>query len=128
MRLKLPSIIDYIWYIGEKFHQQEKSPGDGAMLIAICWYGSFFLPLLTLINKLKISLITRIVLGVFLIIAPFIFCRIRYNRSNKELIELQYHNKTNWGKRLLIIWAVLIIVVIVEFTVCVKTGVWHVGN
>ena len=118
MRLKLPSIIDYIWYIGEKFHQQEKSPGDGAMLIAICWYGSFFLPLLTLINKLKISLI----------IAPFIFCRIRYNRSNKELIELQYHNKTNWGKRLLIIWAVLIIVVIVEFTVCVKTGVWHVGN
>lgn len=44
MMQKILSIIDHIWYVGEKLHQQEKSPGEGALLVAICWYGSFFFP------------------------------------------------------------------------------------
>lgn len=37
MKLRLNVfLIDYVWYIGERFYRQEKSPGDGNMLIAMC--------------------------------------------------------------------------------------------
>ena len=128
MRLKFLSIIDYIWYAGERFHQQEKSPGDGTMLVAICWYGSFFLPLLSLIYRLKIPQIVQIILSAVLVVIPFVLCRIRYNNRNRRVIELRYKSKKRWGNRLLAIWAVLITVVIVEFIVSVKTGLWHIGE
>lgn len=126
MKLKL-DIIDYIWYTGERFHQEKKSPGDGNLLIAICWYCTFFLPLSSLLNKLRISSIIQILGSIVLIIIPFVFCRIRYKKKKKELIELQYKNKKKWGKRLLTIWSILIIVVIVEFVFLIKTGFWHLG-
>lgn len=126
MKFKL-NIIDYIWYTGEKFHQEGKNPGDGNLLIAICWYSSFSLPLLSLLNKLKISSITQISGSIILIIVPFVFCRIRYNKRKRELIELRYKNKKKWGKRLLTIWGILIIIVIAEFVVLIKTGFWHIG-
>lgn len=45
MKLRLNVfLIDYVWYIGERFYRQEKSPGDGNMLIAMCWYCTFFFP------------------------------------------------------------------------------------
>ena len=124
---KILSIIDYIWYVGEKLHQQEKSPGDGVLLVAICWYGSFFLPLLSLIYRLKTFLIIQIILGITLIIIPFVFCRIRYNKLNRELIESRYKNKKEWGKSLFKVWIVLFIVVLVEFILLIKTGFWHLG-
>lgn len=127
MMQKILSIIDHLWYVGEKLHQQEKSPGDGALLVAICWYGSFFLPLLSLIYRLKTFLIIQIILGITLIIIPFVFCRVRYNKLNRELIESRYKNKKEWGKSLFKVWTVLIIVVLVEFIVLIKTGFWHLG-
>lgn len=118
------SIIDYIWYTGEKFHQQGKGPGDGNMLIALCWYCSFFLPLLSLINKSKISPIAQISGNIILIIIPFVFCYFRYDKKTKELIKLRYKNKKNWGKRILAIWSILIVIVTVEFIIFIKTGFW----
>ncbi|WP_337431470.1 hypothetical protein [Bilophila sp.] len=121
------SLIDYVWYVGERFHQREQSPGDGNMLIAICWYCTFFLPLLSVVNKLKISLVLQLLGSIVLIIVPFVFCHIRYNQKNKYLIGLQYKNKKHWGRRLLIIWSFLLAVIIMEFIVMIKIGFWHIG-
>ncbi len=38
-------IVDYIWYVGEKVHQQWKNPGDGEMLVASSWFCTCFFPL-----------------------------------------------------------------------------------
>ena len=91
------SLIDYVWYVGERFHQREQSPGDGNMLIAICWYCTFFLPLVSVVNKLNISLVLQLLGSIILIVVPFVFCHVRYNQKNKYLIGLQYKNKKHWG-------------------------------
>ena len=128
MKLKLNVFpIDYVWYIGERFHQQYRRPGDGRILIAMCWYCTFFLPLLSIINELKAQLTIKILLNIILIFIPFIFCRIRYSPKHKEIIRLRYKNKKNWGRRLLIVWSILIIIVAIEFIVLIKIGFWHVG-
>jgi len=122
------SIIDYIWYVGEKFHQQEHGPGDGTALIAICWYCVFFLPLISLINKLNILFMIRIFISVLLMVIPYIFCRIRYSPERKEMIRLQYKGKRSWGRRLLTIWAVLVTTAAMECIALIKIGFWHVGT
>lgn len=104
MKLKLNVFpIDYVWYIGERSHQQYRSPGDGSMLIAMCWYCTFFLPLLSITNELKVQLTIKILLNIILIFIPFIFCRMRYSPKHKEIIRLRYKNKKNLGRRLLIV-------------------------
>lgn len=122
-----PGMIDYIWYVGERFHQQEKTPGDGTVLIATCWYCSFFLPLLSVVNKFGIPWIIKVFGSVLLIVIPFVFCRIRYDKERKELIGLRYRDKKQWGKCLLAIWGVLIIIAVAEFVVLTKTGFWRIG-
>ena len=129
MKLRLNVfLIDYVWYIGERFYRQEKSPGDGNMLIAMCWYCTFFLPLSSIINRLRIPAVIQIAGTVFLLIIPFIFCRIRYNPRRKESIRLRYKNKRNWGRRLLVVWGFLIMIVAMECIVLIKIGLWHIGT
>lgn len=121
------SLIDYVWYLGERFHRQNQSPGDGNMLIAMCWYCTFFLPLLSVINKLRIPSVIQILITVILIVIPFVFCRIRYNSGRRESIKLRYENKRNLGRRLLVIWSILIIITVIEFIVLIEIGFWHIG-
>ena len=129
MKLKLNMLlIDYVWYIGEQFHRQEKSPGDGNMLIALCWYCIFFLPLLSIINRLRMPSVIQIAITIILLIIPFTFCRIRYNPRRKESIRLRYKDKRNWGRRLLMFWGFLIMIVAIECIVLIKIGLWHIGT
>lgn len=120
------SLIDYIWYTGERFHQREQNPGDGNMLIMISWYCTLFLPLLSIINKLEISLIIQIAVSILLIFVPSLFCRFRYTSRRKEAIKLRYKNKKNWGRRLLIIWGGLIVIVAIEVFLLAKSGAWYI--
>ena len=87
----------------------------------------FFLPLVSVVNKLNISLVLQLLGSIVLIVVPFVFCHIRYNHKNKYLIGLQYKNKKHWGRRLLIIWSFLLAVIIMEFIVMIKIGFWHIG-
>lgn len=119
--------IDYVWYVGERFRGQENSPGDGNMLVAMCWYCTFFLPLLFLINVSGMPWAVRAAASMVIIFIPFAFCRVRYDAGRREAMELRYGNKRNWGRRLLVIWGVLVVTVVMELAVLVGTGFWHIG-
>ena len=120
------SLIDYVWYTGERFHQQEHNPGDGTMLIMISWFCTLFLPLLSIVYKLKTSPIIQITASIILLLFPFLFCHFRYTPKHKEALNLRYKNKKNWGRRLLIIWGSLIIIVAIEVFLLSQFGVWHI--
>ncbi len=97
--------IDYIWFVGESFHRQEKSPGDGTALLMWCWYLDAVLILLTLFHRIAGGWIFYpvIVIVPVLLAAPFLFCRFRYTAKRQNEIFTRHSGKKT-GRQLLAIW------------------------
>lgn len=118
-------IVDYIWYVGEKTHQQWKNPGDGEMLVASSWFCTCFLPWATLLYKISIPFYILLIGFAAIISFPFLFCRLRYGKKTKEALSVKYGKYKNWGKRLFKIWGVLLAVLGLEIFLFVAIGLWH---
>ena len=117
--------IDYIWFVGETFHRQEKSPGDGATLIMWCWYLDVAMILLTLFHRIAGGWIFYPVIVPVLLAVPFLLCRFRYTAKRQEEIFARHSGKKT-GSRLLAIWAVIVGIFCLEVLLMVFSGLWSI--
>lgn len=116
--------IDYIWFVGESYHRQEKSSGDGETLLMWCWYLDAFLVLITLFSHILNDWIFYLFIGLILLAAPFLFCRCRYTKRCQEEIFTRY-SKKKIGRKLLIVYIVIISICCIEVLLLIFSGLWH---
>lgn len=119
--------IDYIWFVGESFHRQEKSPGDGAALIMWCWYFDVLMILLTMLHRIAGGWIFYPIIGLVLLAVPFLFCYFRYTAKRQDEIFARHSSKKT-GRQLLAIWAVIVGIFCLEVLLMVFSGLWSIES
>lgn len=119
--------VDTIWAKGELFHMREKTPGDGCTLLMWCWYFDVAIPIFSLARQLNLKCFLDLIFLIFLLAAPFVFCRLRYTPAKrKEILENQVNK--HLSRKLLFIWTIIIGAACVEGMLMLHFGIWTAGT
>ena len=122
MIVKVLRYIDYIWFIGESFHRQEKSPGDGTALVMWGWYLDVVIILLTLFYKMELGWVFYMIIPALLSV-PFLFCHFRYTVKRQDEILARFPSK-KIGRKLLVVWAMIICIFCLEVFLMILLVLW----
>lgn len=116
-------LIDYMWYVAERFSEREHNNLDGGMLLFLCWLFVIVMPLgLTLgcLGGLEIAMSSLI-----LVFLPSVFCRLRYTSARCEAIREHYRGMKHPGRRLISIILIAIALMIAVFALMFHLGFIH---
>lgn len=106
-------LIDYIWYVAERFSEREHNNLDGGMLLFLCWLFVIVMPLgLTLGCLWEPAIALSSLILVFL---PSVFCRLRYTPERREALHEHYRGMKHLDRRLFSIVLIAIALMIAVF-------------
>lgn len=108
-------LIDYIWYVAERFSEREHNNLDGGMLLFLCWLFVIVMPLGLTLGCLWGPAIAITALP--LVFLPSLFCRLRYTPERREALREHYRGMRHPGRRLFSIILIAIALMIVDFIV-----------
>lgn len=123
--MRIWAYIDYIWQVGESYHRQNNSPGDGESLVMWCWYLDAVLPLVTFAVRLDWGWLFNVLSGFVLLVFPFVFCRLRYGRKRQKAIVSGLQVK-HPGRRLLYVWVAIVVIFLIESVLMVCFGLYKI--
>lgn len=116
-------VIDYIWYVAERFSEREHNNLNGGMLLFMCWLFVILMPLaLTLGHFFGPAVaVSSLLLGVL----PSVFCKLRYTPARREALHEHYHKMKHPGRRLIGIILTAIALIFVYFILMYHFGFIH---
>lgn len=116
-------LIDYMWYVAERFSEREHNNLDGGMLLFMCWLFVIVMPLgLTLGCLWGPAIATSSLILAFL---PSGFCRLRYTPARREALREHYRGMKHPGRRLIEIILIAIALMIAVFALMFHLGFIH---
>ncbi len=92
-------VIDYIWYMAERFSEREHNNLNGGMLLFMCWLFVIIMPLALTLGYFfgPAIAVPSLILGVL----PSVFCKIRYTPARREALHEHYREMKHPGRKLI---------------------------
>ena len=92
-------VIDYIWYVAERFSEREHNNLNGGMLLFMCWLFVIIMPLgLTLGHFFGPAIAVP---SLILSVLPSVFCKLRYTPARRETLREHYREMKHPGRKLI---------------------------
>ena len=92
-------VIDYIWYMAERFSEREHNNLNGGMLLFMCWLFVIIMPLgLTLGHFFGPAIAVP---SLILVLLPSVFCKLRYTSARREALREHYREMKHPGRKLI---------------------------
>lgn len=116
-------VIDYIWYVAERFSEREHNNLNGGMLLFMCWLFVIIMPLgLTLGHFFGPAIaVPSLILGVL----PSVFCKLRYTPARREALRKHYCEMKHPGRKLIGIILTAIALIIAYVLLMYHLGFIH---
>lgn len=116
-------LIDYIWYVAERFSEREHNNLDGGMLLFLCWLFVIVMPLGLTLGCLWGPAIA--LSSLILVFLPSVFCRLRYTSARREALREHYRGMKHLDRRLFSIVLIAIALMIAVFALMFHLGFIH---
>ena len=116
-------LIDYMWYVAERFSEREHNNLDGGMLLFLCWLFVIVIPLGLTLGCLWGSIFA--VSSLILAFLPSVFCRLRYPPARREALRKHYRGMQHPGRRLFSIILIAVALMIAVFVLMFHLGFIH---
>ena len=116
-------VIDYIWYMAERFSEREHNNLNGGMLLFMCWLFVIIMPLALTLGYFfgPAIAVPSLILGVL----PSVFCKLRYTPARREALHEHYREMKHPGGRLIGIILTAIALIIAYVILMYHLGFIH---
>ena len=114
--------IDYMWHIGEIWHEREHTNLNGRMLLFFCWLFAILVPFGIPLLFHLFSWMIAFVVVMILCCLPGLFCQFRYTAGRREALHEHYGKMKHPGRKL-----AKIILIAIALTVANVVLMFHLG-